>query len=324
MNVMVTGATVPLGVAIIERLLADPTTGHVLAVGREPREPWPDSRVTYRMANLTRTREVHDLIHGDARAHAIDTVIHAAQHRGANDSGHYIHAQNVESARALVHACTDHPTIRRLVARSFAEVYEQPQATTSLIDEEDALDFDPSAPQWLRDRVEADLTIAAHGGSLQTAVLRCAELIAPDSGSQLWDYLSSRVCLRPAGFDPIINVLSLEDASTAFVLAARSATIGVFNIVGADTLPLSRAIFESNRLDIPVPGLLMAPLYRLRHALAGFEFRYDLNVRRFHFGGVLDGTRARRELGYVPQAHVHWPRPWLRVLFERLSEARST
>ena len=323
MKLLVTGATAPLGMAIVTRLLADPEVELVLAVGREPEACWQDPRVVYRAVDLSRSREVHDLLCGAARDHAIDTVVHAAQHRDAHGGGHRVHAQNVESTRALVLGCANHPTIRRFVYRSFAEVYAQHDTPTSLIAEDAPLEFDPTVSQWLRDRVEADLTVCSHHDrSLQIVVLRCAEIFAPGTGSQLWDYVSSHVCLRPAGFDPILNLLAIEDAATAFATAARSTAIGVFNIPGADTLPLSRTISESNRADVPLPGLLMAPLYKLRRALSGFDFRYDLNVRRFHFGGVLDGSRARRELGYTPQTHVHWPRPWWRVLFERLVEAR--
>jgi UDP-glucose 4-epimerase len=318
---MVTGATAPLGVALVQRLLADPEVELVLAVGREDEAPWRDPRLEYRVADLTHPREVHDLIHGAARDRAIDTVVHTAQHRNPHDGGRRVHAQNVESVRSLVLACADHPTIHRFVYRGFAEIYVQHHATTSLIDEDAPLAFAPGVPQWLRDRLEADLTVCAHlGGPLQIAVLRCAELLAPGTGSQLWDYLSSRICLRPAGFDPIINVLSIEDATAALAAAVRSTATGVFNIPGADTLPLSRAITESDRIDLPVPGLVMTPLYRLRRAATGSAFRYDLNVHRFHFGGVLDGARARRALGYAPQGHVRWPRPWWRLLLERLAE----
>ena len=66
----------------------------------------------------------------------------------------------------------------------------------------------------------------------------------------------------------------------------------------------------------------MAPLYQLRRRIAGFEFRYDLNARRFHFGGVLDGTRAREQLGYVPRVRAQWPRPWWTQLIERLAANR--
>ena len=327
MKLMVTGASTPLGLAIIEHLLSFPDISFVLAVGKErrPSDLVDSRRLRYVSADLRHTRTAHDLVWGEARSHLVDTVIHAAQHRGAHDAGRRVHLQNVESTRALLVACVDHPSIRRFLLRSFAEVYATPQTTTQLLGEDDPLELDPGAPQWVRDRVEADLTACAHaGGTLKVAVLRCAELIAPDSGSQLWDYLMSRVCLRPFGYDPMINVLSLADAARAFAAAAQSSAIGAFNIAGADTLPLTRAIEEAQRVSIPVPGPLMSPLYRLRRKVAGFDFRYDMNRSRFHFGGVLDGTRAREQLGYVPGHHVRWPHPWWRELLERLAADRAT
>ncbi len=97
-----------------------------------------------------------------------------------------------------------------------------------------------------------------------------------------------------------INVLSIDDAVHALRIAAGSSSQGVFNIPGADTLPLTSLIARSGRRDLPVPGPLLAPLYDLRAWMVGFEFRYDQNLRRFHFGGVVDGARARAELGYRP------------------------
>jgi len=283
-----------------------------------------DPRLVYRAVDLTRPRALHDLVWGEARHRGVEVVMHGIQHRRVRDRGAPIHAQNVEATRELVLACTDHPTIRRFVYRSFAEVYALNHASSNVLDEESALDFDPRSPQWVRDRIEADLTVCAHlGGPLQVAVLRCAEVFAPDMGSQLWDYLQSRICLRPLGFDPMVNVVSLEDAVAAFVAALYGSATGVFNIPGCDTLPLSRAIAESRRGNIPVPGPLMAPLYGLRHWAAGFEFRYDMNFRRFHFGGVLDGARACAALGYIPRTHVSWPRPWWSVLVERLAAAQD-
>jgi UDP-glucose 4-epimerase len=312
LRVLVTGATTPLGALLVERLLAQPDVDHVLAIGREPELAIArdDKRLSYRCVDLRRQRAVHDLIWGDARSLRINAVVHCMQHRNAHDSGPAVHAQNVDSTRELVLACLDHPTIERFVYRSFAEVYALRHTTSDLIDEESPLDFDPTASQWVRDRVEADVTVCAHfAAPLRIAVLRCAEILAPASASQLWDYLSSRVCLRPLGYDPMLNVLDPEDAVVAMLAALRSREVGVFNVPGRDTLPLSRAIVESRRADIPIPGPLMAPLYGLRRWLAGFDFRYDMNVKRFHFGGVVDGTRARTVLGYRPRTAVRWPQP---------------
>ncbi len=310
MRILVTGATTPLGRAVVDKLLADPATELVLAVGHGAAAAPGDARACYRVLDLSHPRAMHDLLWGEGRALAIETVIHAMQHRGPLDHGRRIHAQNVEATRELVLGCAQHPTIRRVVVRSFAEVYALAHTTSDLLDEDAPLDFDAAAPQWVRDRVEADLVACALArGRCELVVLRLAEILAPDMGSQLWDYLQSRVCLRPLGFDPMLNVLALGDAVAAFGAALRARATGVFNIPGRDTLPLSHAIRLAGRIEVPVPSPLLAPLYRWRRRLAGFEFRYDLNVRRFHFGGVLDGSRARAELGYEPQYSVRWHRP---------------
>jgi len=306
MNVLCTGATTPLGRAIIERLLADPSVGHVLAVGAEhwgPGLPSDGARFSYQPIDLTRPRSVHDLLYGPAQAHGIDTVLHGVLHRAAGDHGDRVHAINVEATRLLVRACAQHPGIRRFVLRSGSEVYAIRSDEPNLLDEDHPLTFDPGAPQWLRDRVEADLTTCAQIGTsrMSIAVLRCAEVVAAGIGSQLWDYLASRVCLRPLGFDPMLNVLSLPDAVDALARALASDARGVFNIPGHDTLPLSQLIALAGRRDLPLPGPVLAPLYRLRTRTVGFAFRYDLNLRRFHLGGILDGRRAHDVLGYQPR-----------------------
>jgi UDP-glucose 4-epimerase len=318
---MLTGASTPLGVALIDALIASDDVDLVLALGREDDAPRPTSeRLRYRRADLERPRVMHDVLWGAAHDLGIDTVVHGMHHRRPGDRGQRVHVQNVEATRELVLGCREHSSIRRFIYRSFAEVYALRHVTSDLIDENQPLDFDPGAEQWVRDRVEADLTVCAQlGGSTQIAVMRLAEILAPAMGSQLWDYLQSRVCLRPLGFDPMINVLAVADAVAALLLAMRSERTGVFNIPGRDTLPLSAVILESHRADIPVPGPLIAPLYGLRRQLAGFDFRYEMNLRKFHFGGVLDGTRARDLLGYVPAHHARWPQPWWQTLFARLA-----
>lgn len=291
MRILVTGATTPLGGEVGRRLLTDPAVEHVLEAGAEP-FLGDAPRLSYRRCDLTRERAVHDLVHGDARAHGVDTVIHLA-------------------LRQLLAACAAVPTIARFVYPSSAAVYALRASGPALLDEDAALEFDPEAPQWIRDRVEADLTVCARMGMSRLAivVLRTAEILAPDMGSQLWDYLRSRVCLRPLGFDPMINVISLEDAAAAVVLAAGARGQGVYNVAGADTLPLSRLIARWGRRDVPVPRPLLAPLYRLRAGATGLEFRFDLNLRRFQFGGLIDDARARADLGYRPTHPLRWPRP---------------
>ena len=156
--------------------------------------------------------------------------------------------------------------------------------------------------------MEADLTVCARMGlsELEIVVIRAAECVGPRVGSQLFDYLRSRVCLRPLGYDPVLNVISIADLVEALRLAVHSRAQGVFNIAGVDTLPLSALVRAAGRVGVPLPGPLLSPLYRLRQLTRGTAFRYDLNLWRFHFSGVPDDRRARQVLGYQARHPVCW------------------
>jgi len=313
-GVMVTGATTPVGERLVRELLADDTVGRVLAVGLEPEDQAlsftdPD-RLVYRQVDLGRSRRAHELLFGVARELEVEVVIHTAMHRSAHDRGQRVRAQNVEALRTLLDLSERHPTIRRLVFKSSAEVYQVQYDLPVLITEDHPINLAPGAPQFIRDRVEADMTACARMGlfNLEIIVVRMAEILAPGTGSQLFDYLEAPLCLRPAGFDPMINVLSLDDSVRALELAGRAMGVqGVFNIGGADTLPLSAAIQKWGRMGLPMPGGVLPFFYRARSRLRGSEFSYGMNRRRFHYAAVLDATRARRVLGFEPTERVNWP-----------------
>jgi UDP-glucose 4-epimerase len=303
-RVMITGATTPIGGAFVRKLAFDDAVERVLALGLEA-DPGPEllelPKVVYRQIDLTRGRSLRDLLFSDVKRLGIEAVVHAAHHRKATDEGERVHRLNVGVTRELMQLCERHPTVRRFVLRSHGAVYQVKADQPAVISEDHPLNLAPDAPQWIRDRVEADLTVCSQMGMcpMKIAVLRCAEVLAPRSGSQLFDYVSSRLCMRPLGYDPMINLLSLEDQVEALYRALTTeAAQGVFNIPGRDTLPLSELIHMMGRPDLPLPGALLSPLYRLRSRVERREFRYDMNHWRFHFSGVLDGRRARAELGY--------------------------
>lgn len=310
-GVLVTGATTPLGIELICELIADEAVDSVLAVGAEradrtPRLP-PTDKLRYLARDLTRARDIRDLLFSEARELGVRTIVHAAHHR-ATDEGKKVHRLNVESTRLLLELAERHPTIERFVFRSHADVYQVDHDQPTFIEETHPLRIAARMPQWVRDRVEADVTVCMRMGmsELSIAVLRCSEVFAPNVGSQLHDYLQSRVCFRPLGFDPMLQLMAPKDAVTALHLAVTGDAEGVFNIPGKDVLPLSRAIEEAGRRAVAVPGPLLTPLYGARRFALGTQFRYGLNAWRFHFGGILDGRRAEEVLGYEPSHWVSW------------------
>lgn len=297
MNVLVVGASTPLGRALVTALLADPRVALVLAVGRGMAA---HPKLTQHDADLTRSRQLRRLLFGPAKELAIDAIADVA----ISPSARHV---DVDATRELLYLAERHPTFRRFVHRSFADLYRVRPEGGGIIGEGHPLDL--SLPPVVRNRAEADLTVCTRmrmAPSLSIAVLRLAELFAPGCDSQLYDYLSSRVCFRPLGFDPMVQLLSLEDAVSALVLALFSDAQGVFNIPGADVLPLSKVIALAGRRGVAVPGPLLGPLYGARSLVRGTEFRYESNRFRFHYSGVLDGRRAERELGYRPAHRIRW------------------
>lgn len=311
-GVLVTGATTPLGLALVESLRLREDVAHVLAVGREELSssaalaPLERHGVTYVRADLTRPRHLRQLLFGPARDLDVTAIVHGAHHRSAHDTGRWVQRLNVESTRNLLHLAEDHPTIRRFVLRSYADVYRVEADLPVLVGEEHPLRLSTHMTQRTRDRIEADVTVCTRMGlsALHVVVLRLAEILCAGCGSQLHDYLSSRLCFRPLGFDPTIGVITVADAVRAIGLALDTEAQGIFNIPGHDVLPLSEIIHRVGRLGVPVPGLALTPLYRARTLTRRLDFRYDLNAPRFHFSGVLDGRRARDVLGYEPRCPV--------------------
>lgn len=312
-SVLVTGATTPVGERLVRSLVADTRVKHVLAVGREAADaalPFShNQRLTYVSVDLGKSRKVRELLFGAARDLGVEVVVHLGQHRSARAKGRSVHAANVEALRAILDLADRHPTIRRVILKSFAAVYRVGLDLPVLVTEDHPLNLAPGSPQYVRDRVEADLTACARMGlaDFETVVLRCAEALGPGTGSQLYDYLDAPVAFRPAGFDPMVNVASVADMVQALEKATYGSGEGVFNIPGYDTLPLTEASRKWGTTSVPLPGFAIRPAYNLRHLLTGSDFSYGLNRHRMHLGLVLDGTRARDVLGYVPMHPIDWP-----------------
>jgi UDP-glucose 4-epimerase len=302
---MVTGATTPLGQRLVARLAADPRTRAVLAVdapGRTAPEP-PLPRVSYASADLGQHHAARALMLGLAIDLGVDTVVHIPVQDLDGGDVQPSHERDVEATRHLSSLAEEQPRIARFVLRSFPDVYLIERDQPVLIDEDHPLELSAHAAASTRSHVEADLTTCAKiaQSRLHIAVLRCGEILAPGAQSPLYDYLGSRVCLRPLGYDPMLNLLSLADATDALELAAFCQVRGVLNVPGYDTLPLSEVVHLCGRLCVPVPGPWLEPLYGLRARALGARFRYAADRERLHYGAILDGKRARATLGYRPR-----------------------
>ena len=310
-RVLITGASSPLGEQLIERLLEDYMIEHIFAVCEKgyPLTIAQNDRLHIAEVQMKKKRRMHNLLFGPVREKNIDTLIHTVKVHSAYREGAAVHHYNVEILRFILDFAERHPSINRLILCSGSEVYQVQRDLPALITEKHPLNMNEGAPQWICDRVEADVMACTRMGlsSLRITVLRMAEMLSPGSGSQFFDYLQTPICLVPIGFDPMLNFLTLKDAAAALQKSIHTTEQGVFNIPGADTLPLSSVIAKWGRVGIPVPNFIAHQTYRIRRLMRRGDFRYGMNRRRFHFTGILDGRRAEEILGYIPSHPITWP-----------------
>ena len=202
-------------------------------------------------------------------------------------------------------AAPTHPTIRRFVYRSFGEVYARRRARPEPGRRGRSRSTSPArAAVGARPRRGRPDGVRALGRrrcrSRCCAAPRCSR---PTPAASCWDYLGSRVCLRPLGFDPMINVLSLDDAvaRASRRRCARRRTRRVQH-PGRRHAAAVAAIAERGGSDVPVPGPLLAPLYRLRAWRRRASSSATTSTRAASTSAACSTARARaRELGYAPR-----------------------
>ena len=312
-HVMITGASTHPGGALIKHLRQDPSIGSILVVDHplvDQQANGPDEleKVVRVSVDLTRARDIRNLLNGIVSDLHIDTIIHLAHHRGEPKNQVKRRKLNVEGTRELINGAENHPTISKFILKSWMEIYALHSYLPNIIDEHHPLNFSSKSPAWIQERLEADQVAVDRIGStkLKMVVLRCSDCLCAHAGSQLFNFLKSPVCFRPMGFDPMVNVLSLQDLLEAIKLAVLSNKKGVYTIPGLDTLPLSQVIKKVNRKSVPIPGPIIYGFDHLMDSLKMGGFSYNLNYRRFHFSGVLNGGNAAKNLGYCPQHPIDW------------------
>lgn len=295
-NVLITGIGTLLGARLAQRMSALPQT-RVIGLGRRmPIAPVGDAAVLTATLNGTQLAEL-------IAAEQVTTVIHL-EFAGEEQPVHSREAavqQNVLGSMELLGACAAQG-VRRLVVRSSSLVYGALPDHPAFVTE----DRPPQRPRQaglLRDYVELETFIGEflrRQPNLQITVLRCAPLIGGGVWSPLARYLAQPEPGVLFGFDPRIQVLHLDDAVEAFLLAATAAATGIFNVAGDGPVGLIQAIRLAGRQPRAVTDMLtgFAALFGRSHVSLK-HWPYDLEFLRYNC--VVDTRRAQRELGWAPQ-----------------------
>jgi UDP-glucose 4-epimerase len=270
----------------------------VVGVDRAPAEP-PLPGIDSCVSNM-RGQALLELL----REVGADVVVHLAQfgeERTAPGREAAVRG-NVITTMELLGACAA-AGVQRAVLRSSTLVYGARHDLPALIAESAPLHM-PARPGLARDYVEIGrfaIDFAQKRPELSIVALRCAGL-AGGVSSPLARYLSQPTPRTLLGFDPRIQVLHPADAAVAFALAALADGVsGAYNIAAEGPLTLTHAIRLAGRRPLPLPGLLFDAAGLLGGGSTSLTGALPFDPGFLRYSCVADTSRARAELGWLPQ-----------------------
>jgi UDP-glucose 4-epimerase len=296
-TVVITGVSGYWGQRVAQRLLAMPDV-RVLGIDRQPPARPPDG-LDFIKADI-RNPLLVDLL----RAEQVDTLLHLAwrqrQWRREEDF-----ESNVLGTMQLFGACVD-AGVRQVVWRSTTAVYGA-QAENALYLPETTPLAARASYAYVRDALEVERFVAGFAAEYpQTrfATLRLANVIGVDVDSPLSRLLRQPVWPDLLGFDPLLQVIDIDDALAALAYAASHPLAGPVNVAAPGILSLDQLAGRLGRPTLPILHWLVYWSWPLLSSLPAGRDLLDwlpLEPDYLRYPWVADLTLMQSQPGLVPQ-----------------------
>ena len=259
------------------------------------RRPFPGKPKDIEMHQLDlRKKKAEDVF----RKNEVRAVIHMGIIHDPRMSEEEHHSFNVVGTTRLLEYSARYG-VKKVVVLSSANVYG-PSPDNSNFLTEDAPLMAAARFSGVRDLIEVDML--AHGffwrhPRVETVILRPVHIVGPQIKNAPSNYLRLKNPWVVAGFDPMVQLIHVEDVARALMESLRPEPKGVYNVVGPGEVPLSAIFRELGRSVIPVP-------HPLARSVLGLLFKYRLasfpppELDHIQFLCAVDGSRWEKELAW--------------------------
>lgn len=290
-TVVITGIAGRLGRELARRLHR---THQVIGIDRRPAPGLPRDVHHFRV-DLRRNRCEQIF-----RERRIEGVFHMGVLHDPRKPSREHHEFNIVGLQRLLGHVRKY-NVRKLVVLSTADVYGPAAENVTFLTEEAPL-LAASRFEGIRDLVTVDMAALSfmwQHPELETVVLRPVHIVGSVRNAPM-TYLERPWVPVPMGFDPMVQLVHQDDVVRAMLLATQRGVRGVFNIDGPTAVPVSVVLREAGIRRVPLPD------FALRK---GLERMWRLRLTRFpppeidhiQWPATVDGTRARKILGYSPR-----------------------
>jgi len=259
-----------------------------------------DPRVVYHQLDLTQPGADAEMAEVMSQ-HKTNCFLHSAFLWNTVRDTEWAHElESVGTDRVL--AAVVRAGVGKLVVTSSVSVYGITHRNATPLSEDAALFSARTLPPW-SDKVDAEAAVKRFTEShpeVCTTVIRSALVLDPRVDRAISRTLRNRVMPSLLGFDPLFQFIHPHDLLEAYRRCIREDHPGVFNITTEDAIALSDIMRLGSKVRVKLPHVLALPGYRLLWTAGIGDVHWSfLNFLRFSL--VTDGSRARRELGFVPE-----------------------
>lgn len=240
-----------------------------------------------------RRRRVEDVF----RRQRIDAVVHLNIMHDPRSRAEEQHQFNIVGTQKLFGLCAEH-RVPKVVVLSSADVYGPDPRNNQLLTEEAAL-MGGQNFEGIRDLIALDMfcnTIFWRHPEIETVILRPVHIVGQVNNAAS-RYLRLERPPTLMGFDPMVQLIHVEDVVTAIELSLTPGIRGVFNVAGPSPVPLSFILKKLGRRPRSMPEPIVRAWLQAAWSLKMSDWPVP-ELDHIKYICMVDDSLARETLGF--------------------------
>ena len=290
-RIVITGIGGRLGRALTRRLHRE---HEVIGIDRRKVEHLPKD-VAIERADIRR-RKFEDVF----RRERIDAVVHLNVMHDPRSSSDEHHDFNINGTKKVFELCAEH-RVAKVVVLSSANVYGPDPRNPQFL-QEDAPLMGGRNFGAIRDLIALDMfcnTFFWRHPEIETVILRPVHIVG-DVNNAPSRYLRLDSPFTLLGYDPMMQLIHVEDVIGAIQRALTPGIRGIYNIAGPSPVPLSFILDRLGRTPRPLPAPVVRALLKTGWSLKMSDWPWP-EMDHIRYVCMVDDSRAREELGFSPR-----------------------
>lgn len=242
-----------------------------------------------------RRRRVEDVF----RRQRLDAVVHLNIMHDPRSRQDEHHQFNIVGTQKIFELCAEH-RVPKVVVLSSADVYGPDPRNDQFLKEDAAL-MGGQKFEAIRDLIALDMfcnTFFWRHPEIETVILRPVHIVGRVNNAPS-RYLRLERPPTIMGFDPMVQLIHVEDVVSAIEKALTPGIRGVFNLAGPSPVPLSFILERLGREPRPMPEPLLKMMLSTAWSLKISDWPVP-ELDHIKYVCMVDDSLARNQLGFAP------------------------